>query len=79
MTLVEALVVVGILAALSALIVTALGRVRENARRAVCTSNLHQIHRALIWAQPSPAREELMPVGTIVEAVRRAQPRPGNR
>lgn len=48
MTLVEALVVVGILAVLAALVMAALGRVREAARRTVCVSNLHQIHRALM-------------------------------
>lgn len=48
MTLLEVLVVVGCLAILAGLVMTALGRAREAARRTVCVSNLHQIHRALM-------------------------------
>ncbi len=46
-TLVEVLVVVSILALLSALLFPAFGRSRENARRAHCSSNLRQIGLAI--------------------------------
>ena len=46
-TLVELLVVVGILALLTALLLPVFGRVRENGRRAACQSNLHQIGLAM--------------------------------
>jgi len=46
-TLVELLVVVAILALLAAIIFPAFGRVRENARRASCASNMKQIGLAL--------------------------------
>ncbi len=48
MTLVEVLVVAAILGVLAALVMTVMGRLREGARRTVCLSNLHQIHRALM-------------------------------
>ena len=46
-TLIEMLVVVGILAVLTALLFPVLGTVRENGRRAACQSNLHQIGLAM--------------------------------
>ena len=46
-TLVELLVVIGVVAALVALLLPALSRARENARRTVCASNLRQLAMAL--------------------------------
>jgi prepilin-type N-terminal cleavage/methylation domain-containing protein len=46
-TLIETIVVVAIIASLAALLFPVFARVRENARRAVCKSNLHQIGLAV--------------------------------
>lgn len=46
-TLVELLVVVGILAALVGLLLPTVGRARDSARSAVCLSNLRQLHASL--------------------------------
>jgi prepilin-type N-terminal cleavage/methylation domain-containing protein len=47
-TLVELLIVIAIIAMLIALSLPALSRAREQARRAVCTSNLHQLSTAIV-------------------------------
>jgi prepilin-type N-terminal cleavage/methylation domain-containing protein len=45
-TLVELLIVIGIIAALAALLLPAVGRAREMSRRAVCLSNIRQLSMA---------------------------------
>lgn len=64
-TLVELLVVVGIVTILIALLLPAVGRARENARRTMCASNLRQLSGACIayahahrGAYPGPAASE---------------------
>ena len=45
-SLVELLIVIGLLGVLIALMIPALGKARESARRAMCASNLRQLHMA---------------------------------
>jgi prepilin-type N-terminal cleavage/methylation domain-containing protein len=60
-TLVELLVVIGIIAILIALLMPALRRAQESARRTVCLSNLHQIHTFLIMY--SQSYKDQVPLG----------------
>jgi prepilin-type N-terminal cleavage/methylation domain-containing protein/prepilin-type processing-associated H-X9-DG protein len=56
-TLVELLVVIGLIATLAALLLPTFGRAKESGRATVCLSNLHQIGLALqIYAQDNRNR-----------------------
>jgi prepilin-type N-terminal cleavage/methylation domain-containing protein/prepilin-type processing-associated H-X9-DG protein len=60
-TLIELLVVIAIIAILAAILFPVFQKVRENARRASCESNVHQL--ALAVTQYNQDNEERMPVG----------------
>jgi len=62
-TLIEVLVVVAIIALLVAILMPSLKRVRDQARRAACASNLHQIGNGLV-AYGLQNREKLPPTWT---------------
>lgn len=70
-TLVELLVVIGIIAILAALLLPALAGAKERAYRTVCKSNMHQVGlTALMYAQEN--REKFPPAlrdGTVYHAV----------
>lgn len=56
-TLVEWLVVIGIMSALLALILPVVGRARESGRKTVCASNLHQLGMAaMMYAQDNDSQ-----------------------
>ena len=63
-TLVELLVVIGIVAVLIALLLPALGRARENARRVQCASNLRQLAAAFTAYHTDHRRYPLASMGT---------------
>src|ERR1035437_2814888 len=50
-TIIELLTVMAIIAILTAILLPVLGMAREQARRATCQSNMHQIHEALAMFQ----------------------------
>ena len=63
-TLIELLVVIAIIAILAALLFPTFAKVRDNARRASCQSNLRQISMAVM--QYTQDNEEHYPVGNYV-------------
>lgn len=60
-TLVELLVVIGIIALLMSLLLPALARARSAARETVCRSNLRQIHNALVFYAND--NDDYVPIG----------------
>ena len=61
-TLIELLVVIAVIAILAALLFPVFGKARENARRAGCVSNLHQL--TLAFMQYTQDYDEMLPGAT---------------
>ena len=60
-TVVELLIVIAIVGVLAALLMPAVGRARESARRTACLSNLRQVHQSfLLFAEENDGR---VPIG----------------
>lgn len=70
-TLVELLVVIGIISALIGLLLPALGRARQVAQRAQCLSNLHQIGTAMV-SYANDNNGLLIPLGPLQDGVANA-------
>lgn len=60
-TLVELLVVIGIIAVLISMLLPAMGRAREAARQAICLSNLRQVHNLFVLY--ANANRDRVPIG----------------
>lgn len=80
-TLVEVLVVIGVIGVLLGLIVPAIGSVKAESRSAACLSNLRQLYTAiqsyraqtndlLPYAEPLPAATPFGPIGGLPEALK---------
>ncbi len=71
-TLIELLVVVAILALLISILLPALGRAKENGRRAACLSNLHQLGQA--FQQYLHEYNDVLPIAAMLPSVESVNP-----
>src|SRR3954471_7938146 len=67
-TLVELLVVIGIIAVLIGILLPTLSKAKEAGNRAVCQSNLHQLHIALTMY--ANAYKDQIPIGFSLSGVK---------
>src|SRR4051812_45359468 len=70
-TLVELLVVIGIIAVLISILLPTMGRAREQARRVNCLSNLRQIHLSIY--EYAMAHKDVVPIGWRMVAAKPAK------